>query len=106
MVSFYSENISPRKPVENYRARVRVVMVEVFRHARAIAGPENWKEPTEEMFDIFIDNFSDFMNQAVERARRHGFAIERFSKGPLTEKEMQYIENVFLKNLRKYVFIE
>ena len=65
MVSTNDKNQSSRKPAENYRERARAVLKHTFMVMQGIAGPEKWKEPTEQEMERFIDEFHRLLNLGI-----------------------------------------
>ena len=96
MLSINNRDHSSREPAKNYRKRARAVLERMLVHMKALADPKNWREPTEEEMENFIDNFHHILNWAVDGARRLGFPVGYYS-GQLTEKEMRFVESRFLR---------
>ena len=87
-----------REPAKRYRERARVIIERLLIVMQAIAGPEKWKEPTEEAMEVFIDEFHHILNWAVDGARQMRLPAVAFS-GLLTEEQMCFIESRLLRNI-------
>lgn len=83
-----------RKIAKNYRKRVRALLDVMLMHAEAIVGPG--RKPTSEEMERFIDGFHHIANWMIDGARRLGFPVAYYP-GPLTESELEDLEDRFIK---------
>lgn len=77
---------------KDYRQRARTVIEILLDGVKIFAPADNWKEPSDELMENFIDNFHHIMNWALNGKGKKFYL-------PLTEEQLKEIEDNLAANL-------
>lgn len=98
-----TNNNNQKKPAKDYRKRARTIIEQMLNDIKIIFGREEHKKPiTEETMEKLIDEFHHILNWASDGTKKLRFPA-KYYLGPLTEKEMQAVENNFAEIEKTFI---